>query len=49
MLKIAPGNAETTEKYFTANATARPEFCIPTSMPIVRQMLLSNLKSFVIK
>ena len=30
MLNSAPGNAAAAEKYCTASATPRPEFCIPT-------------------
>ncbi len=45
ILKIAPGKAAAAEKYFTANATLNPEFCIPTSIPIVLQVFLSYFKS----
>ena len=41
-LNIAPGNAARLEKYFIASATLKPEFCIPTSIPIVRQIFLSH-------
>jgi len=37
-LKMAPGSALSGVKYFMASATAKPEFCIPTSMAIVLQI-----------
>ena len=37
MLNMAPGIAAVGSKCAIANATAKPEFCIPTSIDIVRQ------------
>ena len=40
--KTAPGRAAAAEKYLRARATASPEFCIPTSIAMVRQVLVSQ-------
>ena len=38
----APGKAAAGAKYLAANATAKPEFCMPTSIARVLQVRLSK-------
>jgi hypothetical protein len=38
----APGSAAAGEKYLTAKATAKPEFCMPTSIARVLHVRLSS-------
>ena len=42
--KIALGSAVTGEKWACASAAPNPEFCIPTSIAMARQFLVSCLK-----
>ncbi len=42
MLNMALGSAAAAEKYLSARATPSPEFCMPASMPMVRDSFSLN-------